>query len=68
MNITPLDNSPDMIVISRRELRELIDKAYKVMQEMLPGVKKIALQRYDLLNEAFVEMNALNEQLKKLGA
>lgn len=56
--------SGDAVVINKEEFAKFVKDVHDTMEEMLPGVRKIALQRYDRLNAVMVELERLNHLLK----
>ena len=49
----------NIVLLDRREFTEFIKDVHDTMVEMLPGVKHIALQNYERLNEVMIELGRL---------
>jgi hypothetical protein len=59
--------TPDeqMTVVSKRELREFLDKVHLTMTEMMPGIKHLAYHPIKELNEVLIELDQARYVLKE---
>lgn len=55
----------DVVCIPREEFKKFIKDVHDTMVELLPGVKYIALQRYDRLNDVMVQIEQLHRKLER---
>jgi hypothetical protein len=55
-----------VLVVSESEIHDLLKRAKKLIAEMMPGVRHIALQDYKELNDVQCDLNDAIRQIERL--
>lgn len=63
-NETGFEHGELIVVLSKRELREFLDKTHLVILEFMPGLKHMAYSRIKELNEQLIELDQARHKLK----
>lgn len=62
----PFEHGELVLVVSKRELRELLERAATLIKNMTPGVRHIVLQDYKELNDVPCDLSETLRQIKSL--
>ena len=55
-----------VLVVSESEIHDLLKRAQKLIGDMMPGVRHIALQDYKELNDVQVDLGQTIKQIERL--